>query len=80
MDSLRIRIYGAFLYDFGVYSCLSSRLVVGPVKVLLTSGGAWDDNDEVRRESLESWVVLPELVYLIMRDGSEMDATECDIF
>jgi hypothetical protein len=59
MDSLRIRIYGAFLYDCGVYSCLSSRFVVGPVKVLLgTSGGAWCDNDDVSGDGLELWVVL----------------------
>jgi len=38
---------GTSLYDCRVYSYLTSRLVVGPVKVLLTSGGPWGDNDEV---------------------------------
>ena len=65
---------GASLYDCKVYSCLASRLVVALVKALPTSG-VWGDNDEVCG-SLESWVVLPELGYLIITRGrSEMDTT-----
>lgn len=52
---------GASLYDCKVYSCLASRLVVGPVKVLLTSGGAGVIMMRPRYAgSLQSWVVHPK--------------------